>query len=196
MTPRLRVNTLPATCITLGTLCRELGLARASVLHYESIGLLHPTRRSAAGYRLYGPEARAQAQMIRELRSAGLSLTEIGQLLQRQRSSTNQTATSATAILEQRLLESSVALSTLRAQQRLLARLLATQALNDRTSPHSKTSWVALLRQAGFDDQSMRDWHCQFEREAPTAHRAFLRSLGMTENEVRDIQKWSIEAAV
>ena len=39
---------------TLGRLARQVGLARSSILHYESIGLLVPGGRSAAGYRLYG----------------------------------------------------------------------------------------------------------------------------------------------
>jgi hypothetical protein len=40
--------------LTLGHLARTYGLARASLLHYEAMGLLVPACRSAAGYRLYG----------------------------------------------------------------------------------------------------------------------------------------------
>ena len=43
----------PTTRLTLGKFARRVGLARSSVLHYESLGLLAPAGRSAAGYRLY-----------------------------------------------------------------------------------------------------------------------------------------------
>ncbi|MFO1464873.1 MAG: MerR family transcriptional regulator [Steroidobacteraceae bacterium] len=48
---------------TLGRLASQVGLARSSILHYESIGLLVPGGRSAAGYRLYGG---AELERLRE----------------------------------------------------------------------------------------------------------------------------------
>lgn len=193
MTKRVQVKPpAPLTpCITLGALCRELGLARASLLHYEALGLLKPKQRSLAGYRLYGAEERQQAHLIRELRAAGLSLAEISQLLKRHQLGDDGAPPDSVAILEQRLLGLSAELSRLRRQQLALARLLATTASHTIEPMHSKASWVALLRQSGFDDAAMRDWHAEFEREAPKAHRAFLESLGLDEREIREIQRWS-----
>lgn len=178
-------------CITLGALCRELGLARASVLHYEALGLLKPKQRSLSGYRLYGAAERQRAQLIRELRAAGLSLAEISQLLARHESGDGHASISSMVILEQRLLSLSAELSRLRRQQVALARLLATAASNQTERLHTKASWVALLRQSGFDDAAMRDWHNEFERTAPKAHEAFLQSLGLGATAIREIRRWS-----
>jgi len=49
--------------------------------HYDRIGLLSPTHRSAGGYRLYRTEDLAQLERILVLRYLGLSLREIADLL-------------------------------------------------------------------------------------------------------------------
>ena len=51
--------------LTLGRLARATGLARASLLHYEALGLLVPQTRSAAGYRYYGD---AELERLRSIR--------------------------------------------------------------------------------------------------------------------------------
>lgn len=177
--------------ITLGQLCRDIGLARASVLHYEQLGLLLPERRSAAGYRLYGQAERERAKTIRDLRAAGLSLLDIGTLLARQQVESADTHHSAALLLAKRLYEMSEQLLRLREQQRLLANLLASPSFRQTEARQSKASWVALLRQSGFDDAAMREWHCAFERQQPTEHQAFLQSLGLCAEEVDEIRRWS-----
>ncbi len=49
--------------------------------HYDRIGLLSPTHRSASGYRLYRMEDLAQLERVLVLRYLGLSLREIADLL-------------------------------------------------------------------------------------------------------------------
>lgn len=49
--------------------------------HYDRLGLLSPTLRSASGYRLYRIEDLAQLERILVLRYLGISLREIGALL-------------------------------------------------------------------------------------------------------------------
>ena len=72
-----------AAPFNLGQLCKEVGLARSSVLNYEAIGLLVPQGRSQAGYRLYGEAQLERLRTIRRLREAGLSLEDIRVLLDR-----------------------------------------------------------------------------------------------------------------
>ena len=86
---------------TLGTLARATGLARASLLHYEALGLLKPLARSAAGYRLYGAEQRARLAAIRRYRAAGLGLDQIAALLD---APPTRAQPDAVAVLEARLL--------------------------------------------------------------------------------------------
>jgi hypothetical protein len=42
-----------------------------------------------------------------------------------------------------------------------------------------------------MDEKNMQRWHAQFERNAPDAHHAFLRWLGVPEDEVLHIRKSS-----
>jgi len=49
--------------------------------HYDRLGLLKPSSRTAAGYRLYGPSDVARLQQIVTLKFIGFSLREIKRLL-------------------------------------------------------------------------------------------------------------------
>jgi MerR family copper efflux transcriptional regulator len=51
------------------------------VRYYERQGLLDPPARSAAGYRLYPPDALTRLTFIRQAKAMGLSLKEIRQIL-------------------------------------------------------------------------------------------------------------------
>lgn len=67
--------------MTVGELARRSGLTVRTLHHYDSIGLLRPALRSAAGYRLYAQADIERLHRIRALRQLGLSLTEIGKAL-------------------------------------------------------------------------------------------------------------------
>ena len=173
---------------TLGALARATGLARASLLHYEALGLLKPMARSAAGYRLYGPEQRARLAAIRRFRAAGLGLDQIGELLD---APSARAKPDAVAVLEARLLALSEEVERLRTQQRALAQLLASAEFRARRPCRSKDAWVALLRRAGFDEDAMRRWHAEFEAASPKEHAAFLRALALEAKEVAAIRRWA-----
>jgi DNA-binding transcriptional MerR regulator len=59
---------------------RRLGLTVRALRVYEREGLLQP-RRTAAGWRVYGPDAIARLHQILALKRMGLSLRRIGELL-------------------------------------------------------------------------------------------------------------------
>ena len=174
--------------LTLGRLAREVGLARASVLHYERLGLLRPAERSAAGYRLYGEAETERLWDIRRFREAGLTLATICDLL-KPRAAGRMWAPAA--LLEKRLLELCEEVNRLRDQQKLLARLLATPVFRKEHKCADKATWVALLRRAGLSEEQMHEWHARFETESPAEHATFLRSLGLAKSEVATIRRWS-----
>lgn len=176
--------------LTLGQLAKRVGLARSSVLHYEALGLLRPRARSAAGYRLYGKAELERLLTIRRLRDSGLALEDIRALLSPAGAGLREGA-GPVALLERRLLDLSREVERLREQQRHLAHLLALPAFRDTRRHWSKDAWVALLREAGFDEAAMQLWHHEFERENPPAHAAFLVSLGLAAAEVAAIREWS-----
>lgn len=173
--------------LTLGQVARLCGLARASLLHYEALGLLVPAARSPAGYRLYGQAEMERLRTIRRYREAGLSLPVIGELLGPGKPSGDSPA----ALLEHRLLALSQEVEHLRQQQRILARLLAAPEFRQARSCAGKAAWTAMLQRAGFDEQDMRQWHMHFEADNPDGHAAFLRSLGLSANEIAAIRHWS-----
>jgi DNA-binding transcriptional MerR regulator len=67
--------------LTVGEVSKRTGLSIRTLHHYHAIGLLQPSRRSAAGYRLYSVRDLMRLQQVVLLRSVGLSLDEIGRSL-------------------------------------------------------------------------------------------------------------------
>jgi DNA-binding transcriptional MerR regulator len=57
------------------------GVTVRTLHHYDRLGLLRPSRRTGAGYRLYGERDLARLQQIVTLKFIGLSLKEIKKLL-------------------------------------------------------------------------------------------------------------------
>jgi DNA-binding transcriptional MerR regulator len=67
--------------IRVGDLASAAGLTVRALHHYEEIGLLSPSARTAAGHRLYHPETVERLYRITRLRRLGLSLDQIGRAL-------------------------------------------------------------------------------------------------------------------
>jgi len=68
--------------LTIGQLAAYAGVTVRAVRHYHRIGLLPEPERDASGYRRYGATAVVSLIKIRTLASAGVPLSEIGQMLQ------------------------------------------------------------------------------------------------------------------
>ncbi|WP_104202859.1 MerR family transcriptional regulator [Billgrantia saliphila] len=69
--------------LRIGELAKRSGLTIRTLHHYDDIGLLVPSTRSEAGYRLYSRRDIARLHRIQALRSLGVSLADIGDLLDR-----------------------------------------------------------------------------------------------------------------
>lgn len=74
--------------MSVGELARRAGLTIRTLRYYDEIGLLSPSRRSEAGYRLYGPADVVRLQQVKALRQLGLSLKEVQACLERSGGST------------------------------------------------------------------------------------------------------------
>lgn len=70
--------------IQVGELARRAGISVRTLHHYEHIGLLLPSARSAAGYRLYNLADVKRLQMIQALAKSGMELAAIGDYLARE----------------------------------------------------------------------------------------------------------------
>jgi DNA-binding transcriptional MerR regulator len=67
--------------ITIGSLARNLGINPRTLRYYERIGLLIPSARTAAGYRLYSERDAERLAFIRRAQRLGWSLREIGSII-------------------------------------------------------------------------------------------------------------------
>ena len=63
--------------LTIGELAKRGNVATSLLRYYEKEGLLEPTGRTAAGYRLYSPDSVRQLLFIRKAQRYGFSLNDI-----------------------------------------------------------------------------------------------------------------------
>src|SRR5918995_255224 len=68
----------------IGELARIAGVTVRTLHHYDSLGLLRPSERSAGGHRLYSEADVQRLYRLLALRGVGLPLEEIGPLLDRE----------------------------------------------------------------------------------------------------------------
>jgi DNA-binding transcriptional MerR regulator len=71
----------PFVLLKVGDLARRTGLTVRTLHHYDEIGLLTPSGRSEAGYRLYSQADVQRLHAIQTMRQMGLALSDIGELL-------------------------------------------------------------------------------------------------------------------
>ena len=159
---------------------RRFGLSRSTLLYYDHIGLLRPSCRTQADYRSYTQEDLARLERVCFFREAGLSLSEIAQLLEN--------ADNDSSILERRLREIGREVAALKSQQRLIAGMLKTVAAGLDASGLDKELWLSLQKACGLDETALKRWHTEFERRAPGAHHDFLLSLGLSEKEAIQVR--------
>jgi len=66
---------------TIGELARLAGISVRTLHHYDEVGLVRPSARTAAGYRLYDDADVRRLQLVLVHRELGLSLDDIARLL-------------------------------------------------------------------------------------------------------------------
>lgn len=67
--------------LRIGELARASGYSDRTLRYYEEIGLLRPNARTAAGYRLYAPDAIERLRFVKNAQSLGLRLHDIQRIL-------------------------------------------------------------------------------------------------------------------
>ena len=173
------------TIYSITHLAGLFGLSRSTLLYYDRIGLLIPSDRSGAGYRIYTQKEYDRLDQICRYRNTGMPLGDIKKLL----ASHNPPGVK---ILESRLLEIGRQIADLRGQQQIIIRLLK-EMTNEVYGPAiDKQTWVKMLEAAGMDEEGMMKWHAEFESRSSQAHHDFLLSLGIPEAEARQIQAGSV----
>jgi DNA-binding transcriptional MerR regulator len=91
------------TRFLISQLAALVGMAPSALRYYEEAGLLAPTERSAAGYRLYGPEALGRIRFIQRAAALGLKLTEIPLLIESSHADTQAEQSELRAVLSRKI---------------------------------------------------------------------------------------------
>lgn len=203
--------------LTIGQVGRQCNLSRATLLYYDRLGLLQPKNRTTANYRLYGPADVERLKRICFFRAMGIPLKDIARLVTQ-----TENAGPTAAILTRRLESLEREIAARQDQQRQIVRLLEQLAVHqvsgrrgsgkrpakpERLPTASKTlttkekamvnkqRWVEIMRDAGFTEQAMKQWHRSFEAMEPQAHQEFLETLGIPPDEIARIRQWSASNA-
>ena len=149
----------------ISDICERIGLARSTLLYYERIGLVQPTRDPTNGYRQYSEQDFNQLILIRQLQKAGLTLQECKSFLAGQVDA---------RLLEQRLFSLEQELREMEMAREVLA------ALYGKVTGHSIESKTFSKR--------LHEWHIQFDKLSSAAHIQWLQQLGFSEKEALHIR--------
>jgi DNA-binding transcriptional MerR regulator len=168
---------------TIGQVAKKYALSWSTLIYYDKIGILVPNGRSESNYRLYSQDDLKKMDRIILFRSAGLSLESIPSLLGKKGDDLG-------SVLENRLFAINNEIQTLRNQQKVLLDILESKNLLKGTRVVTKEIWISILRAAGLDEAGMKNWHIEFEKTSPEAHRDFLESIGIEKNEIESIRAW------
>jgi DNA-binding transcriptional MerR regulator len=81
MTAMTKANGLALAPLTVGQVAEQFGVTVRTLHHYDEFGLLVPSERTSAGYRLYSDKDIARLQHVVVYRRLGFALEEIALLL-------------------------------------------------------------------------------------------------------------------
>ena len=168
---------------TIGQLAKKFSISRSTLLYYDSIGILSPSERNNANYRLYTQSDFQRMEKIVMFRNAGPSLEAIKSLLDREGSNLDMA-------LENRLTTIHTEIYSLRQQQNLILKLLKNSDKSKHSRSITKDAWISLLKAAGLDESGMEKWHIEFERTSPQAHQDVLESISIEKDEIDEIRDW------
>lgn len=170
--------------MTVGELGRKFGLSRSTLLYYDKIGLLSPSGRSSANYRIYTDDDVARLEKIYLYRKTGIELGKIRRLLE----STDNT------VWEERLIQLNDELNSIRLQQKMILEILQNPE-NDRVSTlFTAAKFTELLKSLGLNDKEMFHFHVRMEMNSSDEHRNFLHFLGLDNKEAERIIEKTKEA--
>lgn len=144
--------------MTIGEAASAIGVSAKAIRLWEARGLMPGIERTPAGYRLFGEDDLALLRFIRQARALGMSLGEIGDVLDLRRAGTAPCAR-VTQMLDERIREIDRALAAL---ERLREALLAARERADE-APREATDGPMLCRiieQVPECDRQARDPMC------------------------------------
>ncbi len=168
---------------TIKDLSRQSKLSRSTLLYYDSLGLLKPSERSQANYRLYSEEALTTLERICLYREAGVSLAGIAELIK-----TSENDDGYRDILDKTLSFLNKEARKIRERQDIILKLLSGE--NGMSQPAAVTRRHLIsesLSIMGADESSIAKLHAYLEKRSPKIHLDFLEVLGFSAEEIEQI---------
>ena len=106
--------------LKIGELAKRSGLTVRTLHHYDDIGLVSPSARTEAGYRLYQRADVERLHQVQALRRFGMSLADIGTFLASPGASLNEVVAQQVAVLDKQMAQAALLRAQLlRLQQQL-----------------------------------------------------------------------------
>ncbi|MFI5720355.1 MerR family transcriptional regulator [Nocardia sp. NPDC051750] len=161
------------TLFTIGQLAQRTGLDARTIRFWSDAGLVPPTTRSAAGYRLYDTEAAARLDLVHTLRELDIDLATVRAVVDRQ------TSLAAVAAAHARALD--VEIRALRVRRAVLRSVAHRNSTTEELRiMHELATLSAAERQRIIDD-FVDEAFAGIEPDAPGAHIADgMRSMPAT----------------
>ncbi len=110
--------------MTIGQVAQATGVTTPTLRYYEEEGILSPTTRSRAGYRLYDAQAVEQLRFIRSAQAVGFTLDDIRTLLTLDATGAKSCQAEVQRLLKQRLGEVNDKMKDLKRVQATLGQAL------------------------------------------------------------------------
>jgi MerR family Zn(II)-responsive transcriptional regulator of zntA len=110
--------------LTIGKVAKRADVSIDTIRYYERHGLLSPVQKSGAGYRLYNDEAVRRLNFIKHAQHCGLSLAEIGRLLDLKRQD-DACCEDVRSLVVQKKLQLKQKIKSLKAMSQALSELIA-----------------------------------------------------------------------
>lgn len=176
---------------TISELGKKVGLSRSALLYYDDIGLLKPSARTETNYRCYTEEDFDRLKQICLYRDIGMSLEEIGRIL-------DFNLTNKTPILEKHLQNLGQEMRKLSLQRQIITRILIQKEhpdlkMAESQIPSTKDAFLKVLASVGFNEREFMKLHQEFEKSFPDEHQAFLEVLGIPPGKIDQIRECARE---
>ncbi len=134
---------------TVGQLAELAGVTVRTLHHFDEIGLLQPSGRSAAGYRQYGAEDLARLRQVLTWRELGFPLEQVAQLVVDDGAVTDELLARQQTLLEQRVEQLRSLAEAVRHERKV-------RKMGMRLTPEEQL--------AVFGDQPVTEWAQEAER--------------------------------
>ena len=168
---------------SVGKLARMFGISRTTLLYYDNIGLLSPSERSEAGYRLYNNDDIEKLSRIKLFKDAGLTLNEVPKLLKY-----GEKNNIAAALMKQ-LNELNREIIAIKERQEVIVKILMSEKVAESIHELDTDGWNNILANAGIGVEESSKFHQDFENHSPLQHQQFLQAIGFDEEGIRSIKR-------